>query len=666
MDSKERKRGWVKNAVIIFLAIMLLLTFFSNTIMNRSLAQVATQAVMGNSISARIRGQGTVTANAPYEVTNDEARKIDQLLVRVGDKVEVGDVLMTLVDPADDEGSALQQAQDKLEELKYNYRVFLLNMSSADYTRDNRDIAKKREEIQELEAELAKLAVSENETAAAKIAVNSAQTRVDKAKDAVDEAQKALDAFLAANPGASESGDLDALYKAYNAANTVFNAKCLQYAKEYNDFFGAAGRWQTKDNYLFQFPAYLTALYEVLSGTAAPEIQALIYLDNLNSPRIEPITTTDWRTSVSSYDKDTILKAIADEGWLTADEETGYSAYTTAFSEIQTAANALASATEALNTAMAASGVNAAITTQKTALEDALKEANKLLEDANKELEAAQKLQQDLDTRKADYETKKAALETARDALEDMVFELSEKQKSNSKQAQKDQLDLERMKKELEEQEALVERLTNGDGTVAVSQITAKAAGVISDIPANIKSGASFMANDVLMTIDQTDRGYTLSFSVTNEQARKVKVGDKGEVSTNSWWFDGVIDATLTAISNNPQDPRNSRMLIFTVTGDVSSGDQLNISIGERSQNYELVVPKSAIRSDSNGKYVLLLEQKASALGNRYYATRIDVEELASDDTQVAVSGALSQWDYVITSASKPVEAGSQVRLTEN
>ena len=107
-------------------------------------------------------------------------------------------------------------------------------------------------------------------------------------------------------------------------------------------------------------------------------------------------------------------------------------------------------------------------------------------------------------------------------------------------------------------------------------------------------------------------------------------------------------------------------MLIFTVTGDVSSGDQLNISIGERSQNYELVVPKSAIRSDSNGKYVLLLEQKASALGNRYYATRIDVEELASDDTQVAVSGALSQWDYVITSASKPVEAGSQVRLTEN
>lgn len=663
MDSKERKRGWVKNAVIIFLAIMLLLTFFSNTIMNRSLAQVATQAVMGNSISARIRGQGTVTANAPYEVKFEEARKVQSVLVKVNDEVEVGDVLMTLVDPADDEESELQKAIDELDTMKYNYRVKLLDLSTADYAKENRAIAKQRELIQELEAELEKLVVSENETAAAKIAVNSAQTRADKAKDAVDEAQKALDAFLAANPGASESGDLDALYKAYNAASTVFNAKCLQYAKEYNDFFGAAGRWQTKDNYLFQFPAYLTALYEVLSGTTAPEIQALIYLDNLNSPRIEPITTSDWRISVSSYDKDTILKAIADEGWLTADEETGYSAYTTAFSEIQTAANALSAATEALNTAMAASGVNAAIAAQKTALEDTLKEANKVKADADKELETAQNLEKELEERKTAYDAKKKELEDEKDRLEDLIFNLSEDQKADSKQAQKDQLDLERMKKELEEQEALVDRLSSGE-SATIREIKANAAGKISEI--SITAGNTIVPDAVLMTIDQTDRGYTLSFSVTNEQARKVKVGDKGEVSTNSWWFDGVIDATLTAISNNPQDPRNSRMLIFTVTGDVSSGDQLNISIGERSQNYELVVPKSAIRSDSNGKYVLLLEQKASALGNRYYATRIDVEELASDDTQVAVSGALSQWDYVITSASKPVEAGSQVRLTEN
>ena len=31
---KRGKRDWVKNAIIIFLAVLLVLTFFSNTIMN--------------------------------------------------------------------------------------------------------------------------------------------------------------------------------------------------------------------------------------------------------------------------------------------------------------------------------------------------------------------------------------------------------------------------------------------------------------------------------------------------------------------------------------------------------------------------------------------------------------------------------------------------------
>ena len=36
-----KKRAWIKNAIIIFLAVMLLLTFFSNTILNYSLPEVA-------------------------------------------------------------------------------------------------------------------------------------------------------------------------------------------------------------------------------------------------------------------------------------------------------------------------------------------------------------------------------------------------------------------------------------------------------------------------------------------------------------------------------------------------------------------------------------------------------------------------------------------------
>ena len=107
-------------------------------------------------------------------------------------------------------------------------------------------------------------------------------------------------------------------------------------------------------------------------------------------------------------------------------------------------------------------------------------------------------------------------------------------------------------------------------------------------------------------------------------------------------------------------------MVTFRVDGDVSVGQSLNVSVGSRSQNYDLIVPNSALRNDTNGDYILIVESKSSPLGNRYIATRVDIQILASDDTQSAISGALNGWEYVITTASAPIEAGFQVRMTDN
>ena len=59
------------------------------------------------------------------------------------------------------------------------------------------------------------------------------------------------------------------------------------------------------------------------------------------------------------------------------------------------------------------------------------------------------------------------------------------------------------------------------------------------------------------------------------------------------------------------------------------------------------------------------MESKSSPLGNRYFATRVDVEILASDDTQTAISAALYGYEYVITTSTKPVKEGKQVRLAD-
>ncbi len=114
----RKKREWVKNAAIVFLTIMLILTFFSNTIMNYSLPEVATQYVQSGSITAKVRGTGNVEATDPYNVVVKESRVISSVAVKQGDEVEKDQVLYYLEDKESDE---LKTAEKELGELELAY-----------------------------------------------------------------------------------------------------------------------------------------------------------------------------------------------------------------------------------------------------------------------------------------------------------------------------------------------------------------------------------------------------------------------------------------------------------------------------------------------------------------------------------------------------------------
>ena len=197
--------------------------------------------------------------------------------------------------------------------------------------------------------------------------------------------------------------------------------------------------------------------------------------------------------------------------------------------------------------------------------------------------------------------------------------------------------------------------LTGTDG----ENITAKVAGTVTSVECN--AGDKKMKDDVLCTIEVPDQGYTLSFTATNEQASRLRIGDQATVS-NFYWGNEVT-ATLSSIKTDPKNPQNNKLLTFDLEGNVTSGSQLTISVGSKSANYDLIIPSSAIRSDSNGSFVLKVEAKNSPLGNRYIAKRVPVEVLASDDNNSAVTAELQYGDYVITTSSAPIKNGSMVRL---
>ena len=171
-ENVSKRRDWIKNVAIIFLAVMLVLTFFSNTIMNYSLPEVATQYVQRGTITAKIRGTGNVEATDPYNVMVKESRVISSVAVKQGDTVEKDQVLYYLEDAESDE---LKKAEDELEDLELTYMKGLFGGTVSP-------------EI------INKVASGNTDSFASYQAkVTDMQNRLDNAKKRVDECQKALD-----------------------------------------------------------------------------------------------------------------------------------------------------------------------------------------------------------------------------------------------------------------------------------------------------------------------------------------------------------------------------------------------------------------------------------------------------------------------------------------
>ncbi|MDE6674552.1 MAG: HlyD family efflux transporter periplasmic adaptor subunit, partial [Acetatifactor sp.] len=214
--------------------------------------------------------------------------------------------------------------------------------------------------------------------------------------------------------------------------------------------------------------------------------------------------------------------------------------------------------------------------------------------------------------------------------------------------------------KTVDEAQAQVDKLT---AETMGNEVTAPISGLITAI--NVSSGKETPQDGVVFTMQPEGKGYTMSFSVTNQQAQRLSVGDQAEL-VNSWRYDD-IQVILASIKPDPNNPGQSKLLTFNVTGEsVIAGQTLNVSVGQKSANYDMTVPNSAIREDSNGKFILVISSKSSPIGTRYFASRVDVEVLASDDTRSAISGGVESYAYVITTSTKPVEAGKQVRLANN
>uniref|UniRef100_UPI0040288464 HlyD family efflux transporter periplasmic adaptor subunit n=1 Tax=Candidatus Scatomorpha intestinigallinarum TaxID=2840923 RepID=UPI0040288464 len=615
-EQRVKNRGWVKNVAIIFLAVMLVLTFFSNTIMNASLPEAAVQYVQSGSITTQIRGTGTITAKEVYEVKTTTSRKVQSVLVTKDQEVKVGDVLLIL---AAGEGTETDELKTQLETAKYSYQQKLINMSGG-----GSEVTRAQEKLQEAIA--ARDAIAVNITAED---IELAKVRYETAKEYYQQ----LTYELEDAGGYVEGGKGDTLKElgdAVNAAQLEYDSNCIRYKNEkyyIEDILASeAARQLYKDK-----QACAEAIADVFAAsTGSLNDYFVTYAESTAAERNALGLKNYTFDPDASYVKDLPSQALADIA-------KGYNA-------IREARDALTKAQDAYNKAVES------MQPQNEAL-------NKQVTEAKREMDALEAEYKELSDKKTAYDTAKDNVISCENALQTLL-----------KTSKRDNLELSKMANEIAKLEAKLEELSGGEkdaeGNVTGGQIVSEVNGVVKEI--NVTAGNNTDPATAVMTIEVPDRGYTVSMNVTNEQAQKVTIGDTAEISTGYWGSSGLSGKLVGIRNNTSAGQSGGKQLVFDVTGsDITSGTQVSVSIGQRSQNYDTIVPNSALRSDSNGSFVLVIVAKSSPLGNRFVATRVDVTELAKDDVNTAVSGGLSAYDMVLTTATKPVEDGMLVRLPD-
>jgi len=680
-EEKTKNRGWVKDAAIIFLAVLLVLTFFSSTIMNKSLPQVATSYVQPGTITAQIRGTAKVTAAETYEVKTPDARTIESVLIKAGQTVAVGEVLFTLSGSA---GTDLTDAKSALADMQLAYQKALVSASQFDYGKDNAAIANLRAALDEAVAARDALLVTDDAFNAAKTAAVDAQAKADAAQTASDKAAAAVDAAQELlNSVTQGSGDATAVNAAYatwqqavselnDAKNALATAKLVygaayaelkteaeaQIIKDYQADYDKLTTDSAKRSFLDgKLPVYLPAVAERYAGSAP------------SSSGTSSETSSESSSGGEGGEGSSSSSEAAGSGITGAEKYEAYTKITAAEKAVKAASAAEVSARNAYNDASSAFENANSGNTLYTRYKKQLAEAKTAAAAASAALTAAQKVLTDakdaltaLNTRKTDYKTAADAAKSAETALQDKIYDLAAAQKNDSKTAALERLDLQASKEKIAQQEDKVAKL---EASASGSAISSKVDGIVKAV--NVTAGNTTTPDQVVATIEIPGRGYSAEMTVTTAQAKKLTVGDSASVSSGWWGSQQDIQAVLKSIRNDPQNPQQSKILVFDVTGkDVESGSELSLTMGEKSRTYDTVVPSSAVRSDSNGSFVYIITVKNSPLSNRYIATRVDVQVLAKDDVNSAVSGGLTSGDYVITTSTAPVEKGKQVRLADS
>lgn len=641
-ENRSPRKEVIKNIAIVFLAVLLVLTFFSNTFMNYTLPQVSAVYVNQGTISEQIRGSGTVEAAESYEVKFDQTRTVKSVAVKTGQTINAGDTLFELEDSDSDE---LTQAQKDLEDKELDYKKAVLAQSdSSKYQSDYLEIQKAEKELSELQAKYQAALAGTDPLSSALNDYNSLKSRSDKLTKEKEDLNNQLSAVNAdtSDDMINLTGEYYDTLRADKDRVTELEKKVETAQADYDELSKDVGAGTD----------YASKIEETRKSIESATVELnQLYISLYNAKADDDTTSISASIATKSLEIDQLQRDLSN--YLAKSTTSGVLK-----TKLKNAENTLNKAKKNLNSAK--DTLSNDVRTIKLEIKAKLDKVTAELDDVTLKLTNAGTAKDDATA--AGYLSAsqlELKISEQKDTVDNLYAALEIKKQTDNVTNESNQLDLEAKKKDIERQKEKVEKLKS-EAFDAV--VTAKMGGTVESV--SVTAGSEVAAGTVAAVISVSDLGYTVSFSVKNDQAKKVKVGDKAEIT--SWYWGDSFSATLSEVKTDTTNPQTQKTLVFNVTGsDISTGQTITLSMGSKGQPYSAVVPNAAVREDSNGKFVLVMEAKSSPLGNRYKAVRYDIEVLAKDDNNTAVNGLMGS-EYVITTSTKPIQAGDQVRPAES
>lgn len=261
----------------------------------------------------------------------------------------------------------------------------------------------------------------------------------------------------------------------------------------------------------------------------------------------------------------------------------------------------------------------------------------------------------------------KESLQEAQDAWEDAKKNDANTEANNEKQKKLSglsiesmRIDLKQKKKEWEEINKLLEES---------GKVKATASGVV--LEASLTIGMQTSGQEYLVIGTGNDR---FTANVEPEEAVYLEAGDeviltsKGTQKSLKGTIQEIQTGTILENDSSGQESSDSgdktQMLVKLEKNDLAIGTIMTYKIVKESEsNYDTVIPLTALREDSQGKYVLILRQEQTVLGIEWITAKVAVTILDQDFSNAAVESALMSDDQIITGSSKSIQEGDRVRM---